>query len=541
MGGACFAQVSFNPARSLDRAAVMHPQRPSVHYGGQHWTVRESALITRALAVFLQRQGIGTGDRVAVIARNSPYHLFLHVACARIGAVTVPLSHRLSGAELERLFAVCRPKMAVADPETVNANLILRAYASSVQDLRLCVIDNDPQARQTDPLPARRFIPISAADEYLQTAEKEFSASFMTADSPGSVLNRGSYPEGLGAILFTSASTGNAKAVGLTHEQMWWGSQNFRDGFEYSVADTELVTAPLTHIGGFNGTTMDLFSSGGTVVIVREFDPGTVLESLQKYRVAMMFGVPTIYAALMNHPDFPHTDLSSFRLALIGGAVCAPALLRRMRAHGLRPVNVWGMTETSGSGFCLSADDPGLGSVGRPFAHIQARLVDPGTGLDSSRGEGELALRGPSVITRYWQDPQTTAELIPDGWLRTGDLARLDGRGMLWIVGRVHNVINTGGEKVSPEEVTQVLSAMPGLSDVAVFGVPDSKWGEKVVCAAVMRSGCAPVSQEDVYAFLDSKIAHYKIPKQVLCLEELPLTANGKVDFTRLREVFARL
>ncbi|XCB30737.1 AMP-binding protein [Arcanobacterium hippocoleae] len=414
-------------------------------------------------------------------------------------------------------------------------------------------IDDDPQAPADSSVILQQFPAQPFAQAYrkfpgnlLSAAGGEisqFAASSRDDSKPGSLLlSRVKYAAGLAAILFTSGSAGVPKAVGLTHEQLYWGNQNLRDGFEYSTADTEIVVAPLTHIGGFNGTTLDLFSHGGTVVIMREFDPQKLLAQIERYRAAMMFGVPTIYAAMLNHPDFSKRDLSSFRLPLIGGAPAAASLLNRMAAAGLRPINVWGMTETSASGCCLSSENAlrAVGSIGVPFPRIAARVVDPATGLDAENGVGELLLCGPSVITEYWNNPEATERAFIGQWLRTGDLVRVDSDGNFWVTGRIHNLINTGGEKVAPEEVERILSEYPGVSECTVVGIPDERWGEAIAAAFVMQAGKKLPSLPELRDFAAGKLAGYKIPKFVCELPEFPSTPNGKVDRAALAEILGK-
>ncbi|XCB35752.1 AMP-binding protein [Arcanobacterium hippocoleae] len=321
-----------NPAHSIDRVALAHPQRTNLIYGEQNWTVRESAKITRQIAELLLHLGVAAGERVALIARNTPYHLWIHAACARIGAIFVPISYRLQARELAQLLTICTPRVAVFDVETVSAT-----YSDAITQLpkinSVFYLDADPQAPQCDTnlLERHKIHAFTAAYRDLPgkllSVVKRKIAQIPAAKSQADplLLSQIEYPTGLAAILFTSGSVGIPKAVGLTHAQLYWGNQNFRDGFEYSTVDRELVVAPLTHIGGFNGTTLDLFAHGGTVVVMREFDPEQLLTLLERHRVAMMFGVPTIYAAMLNHPKFAQFDLSNFRLPLIGGAVAAKA------------------------------------------------------------------------------------------------------------------------------------------------------------------------------------------------------------------------
>ncbi|MCI5826472.1 MAG: acyl--CoA ligase [Arcanobacterium sp.] len=555
----------FNPAHSLDRAAAAHPQRVSIWYGERVWSVEQAAQATRSIARLLESLGVQRGDRVMMVARNSPQHLLFYVACARIGAVFAPISYRFTERELNRIFAQLTPSVIVADPETAAGALSAlpvqgtsQPFTGATKEVACFVIDDDVQAQLAPEL----VVDPGLLEQALATGWRGLTASVEMADRQGDdgkeaahglrsraaeALNSVWYPEGVGAIILTSGSAGEPKLVPLTYENLWWGSRNFREGFEYSNADVELVVAPLTHIGGFNGTTVDLFSHGGTVVVVREFRPATVLRELERRRVAMMFGVPTMYAALLRDPHFAGADLSAFRLPLTGGSVAPMQLLRELDAAGLHMVNVWGMTETSASGCYLPAEHLAsrAGSIGRPFAHVQARIVDLETGADAAGPEprGELWLRGPSVVAGYWESAETAnGSLNADGgtndaaqagaaaWLHTGDLVRMDPDGYLWVIGRVHELINTGGEKVAPSEVMHVLAGYPGVSDVAVVGVPDPVWGEAVAVALIMDQGAVVPSLAQVRAFAAHSLADFKLPRAIRGVDHFPLNSNGKLD-----------
>lgn len=517
---------NYNPAHALDRAARAHPNRASIVYAGQTMSVVEAAFATRQLAQMLAATGVSSGDRVVLIARNSPYHLLLHVACARLGAIFVPISSRLTRKDHQQLIDFCAPRVVVVEPETADDGM----FEASFPLLHL-VIDDDVFGPSVSTAISSGFYGMTAA---MQAQ----NGKFLTTIKDGSTaLNSRQYVDGPAAMLFTSASTSQPKAVELTHEQLWWGAQNFREGFEYSNHDVVLSVAPLTHIGGFNGTTLDLFSHGGKVVIVREFKSARVLNLMEEHKVAIMFGVPTMYAALLADPTFGERDLSAWRLPLIGGAPAAPALLERLMDHGLQPLNVWGMTETAASGAYLPAEQLGerAGSIGRPFSHVEASIVDE-DGNDAT--EGELIVRGPSVVTSYWHDPERSAQTFRGGWLHTGDIVRVDEDGFLWMTGRLHNVINSAGVKIQAEEIQAVLSLMPGVSDCAVIGTPDPMWGESVSAAVVMQPGADAPTLEQVQEFVEDHLARFKVPRKVIIVDALPTNANGKADKGALAAMF---
>lgn len=638
----------FNPAHSLDRAAAAHPERISIWYGERAWSVAQSAQCTIDLSCALRDLGVREGSRVALIARNSPWHLFMHVACARLGAVFVPLSYRLPDEQLLSVCASVQPQLLVADPETAcsAANKVREQGAKYVQ--HFFVIDDDSLAALSEELaPAEGllecaceygWLPLSAlldrgrqmhlprvqtsatyagdfgeaqhvaesaidstatrgagsaiesgADDSARCAHSSrfFQPSFFSDSAVsrnfGSVqeqaLNCVQYPEGLGAILLTSGTSGEPKFVGLTHENLWWGSRNFREGFEYSNLDIELVVAPMSHIGGFNGTTLDLFSHGGTVVVVRQFVPSEVVRELERRCVCMMFAVPAMYTALLRDSHFSAQSLPAFRLPLTGGGTVSPDMIRALRKVGLQPLNVWGMTETSAAGCYLPAEHSRrrAGSIGRPFAHVQVKIApcEAIISADSDSLAGELWVRGPNVAINYWAENNYWEENIgvhstsdsrvdsssdsrsdkradrekerdkgksaerefekekrndsENSWLHTGDLVRLDSEGYLWIIGRKDDLISTGGETVAPQEVEEVLMRHEHIREAAVIGIPDPVWGQ-VVAAAIVLSGRQEPSLADIREFARTYLADYKLPRVCIVLSALPLNANGKID-----------
>lgn len=520
---------NYNSAHALDRAAKAHPERTAIAYEKFGYTVAECALRTRQLAQLLAGAGITQGDHVAIISHNSPYHLLLEVACARIGAVMVPISTRLRRADQQALIDFCAPRAIIAEPAVAD-----HGPFESTGGITHFVIDDDPHAPSVS-------VAIEQGYFALDAAISAHSGQFITTIKTGSTaLNSRTYPEGPALLMFTSASSGPPKAVELTHEQLWWAARNFREGFEYANHDVVLTVAPLTHIGGLIGTTLDLFTHGGKVVIVRDFNPELVLEQIERHRVTMMFGVPTIYAALLAEPSF-ETRARTLRLPLIGGAPVPPELIERMRAAGLAPLNVWGMTETGGAGAYLPAEqlDNRPGSIGRPFAHVEARILDE-TGADATAGE--LLVRGPNVVASYWHDdaptPASDIELVRDGWLRTGDLVRLDDGGFLWVTGRKHNIVNSGGVKIQAEEVQAAVAGYPGVSDCAVIGTPDDRWGEVVSVAVVMQAGFETPTLDQLRAYAEGKLAHFKLPRKLIAVDALPTNANGKADLRALAAMF---
>lgn len=513
----------YNAAHALDQAAFAHPARASITYGDEVLTVSEAAAATRQLAQLLAQAGVTRGDRVMLASHNSPYHLLTHIACARLGAVFVPVSFRLTQIELQELVDFAAPRAIICEPE-----IAARGSFASTGTLLQFVIDDDVQAGPLSASFAHGYLALGAA-----MASHNGQMISDTANAGVEGLNQQGYPDGLAVLLLTSGSVGSPKAVALTHANLWWGSRNFRDGFEYRTDETVLAATPLSHVGGFNGTTLDIFSGGGHVVIERHFDAGETLRLIEQHHVNIMFAAPTMYIALINHPDFSTRDLSSWRLPLVGGAQVPAPLLGRLAARGLRPINVWGMTETAASGAYLPFEHcPNHpGSIGRPFPYVEARICDPENSKSMGVGEvGELLVRGPSVSTGYWHGEAYTEGSYNGDWLRTGDLAQVDSGGFLSIMGRKLDRIMTGGEGVLPDEVENVLRQHPGIRDVVVCGVPDEVWGELIVAGLELEAGVAEPSFSDIEQSAQKVLARFKLPRFVAVFEHIPLTANDKID-----------
>lgn len=481
----------YSPARALLRAAEQHPSRASLVDGATDrvWSVAESADAVARLAGALRGRGLGASSRIAVVAQNSPWHFLIHVAASWIHAATVPMSPRAPAPRLREMLEAAAVDLVVVD-EAGAAALAGGAGAPVV-----AVSDIEEWSRLA---PAPAGPPLPCAQEEA-------------------------------AVVFTSGSTGLPRPVRLSHAALWWASACFRDGFEYSPGSHVVgVCAPLSHIGGFNGTTLDTFSHGGTLVVVGpSFDPVRTLECVQRHRIAMMFVVPTMARALLEANESVGADLSSWVRPLVGGDALTPALAERMRRAGLAPIHVWGMTETGGAGAMAAPDSRApAGSIGRPFPYVDLRIV----GADSAAAEpgalGTIEVRGPGVVTGH-------------EWLNTGDLGFVDADGWVHLVGRAHRMINTGGELVAPPRVEAALMELEEVREALVVGVPDETWGEVVGAVLVPSPGAdaASLSPASLAAALGGALAPWERVRRVRLVDALPLTATGKPSPAAAREL----
>lgn len=489
----------YSPARALLAAARRHPERLSLvdAVTGQEWSVREAADTVARLARAFAEAGIGEGTRIAVVGANSPWHYIVHVAASWLRAVTVPLSPRMPACALA---SMC---------EQADVSWVFHDEASSPTALTLASVGVHRASLSDLAAWADRATPMSTAPARCGTE--------------------------LAAILFTSGSTGTPRPVELTHEVMWWGSTNFREGFDYAPTSSVVgVCAPASHIGGFNGTSMDVWTHGGTLVTLGfpgSFDARGVLDAITRYGITMMFAVPAIVRALLDEHEHGGGDLSSWTRPLIGGDAMTADLAEAMRRVGLSPIHVWGMTETSGAGTVATPQSGApAGSLGVPFPYVDL-IVMASPDREAGVGEmGEIWVRGPGVVSG-------------EEWLRTGDLATRDAGGWLHMVGRAHHMINTAGELVAPPSVERALRSLDTVSDALVVGLPDERWGQIVAALIVPspkgRAQASSMSADALSEALSEALAPWEKVRQIVVVDELPTTATGKPDPLAAAELFS--
>ncbi|PWK15714.1 acyl-CoA synthetase [Tumebacillus permanentifrigoris] len=448
------------------------------------------------LAGYLQQHGVVRGDRVALLAPNSTSYLELLFACAKIGALFVPLNYRFSTPELAYVLNDCAPKVLV----------YFEPYANLAHDLA-----------------ARVPVPLLLEQ---QGYERIVSCADGAAAIPVEVELEDPW-----AIIYTGGTTGQAKGVVLSHRAILWNSINTVLSWGLTEQDVTPVYMPMFHTGGLNALTTPVLYAGGTVVVGRDLTPAAVLEVLERERCTIALFVPTVYHSLVTSPEFTAAQFTTMHTFLSGAAPCPLSIYEAFWAKGLAFKEGYGLTEAGPNNFYIHPEraKQKIGSVGVPMFHNQIRIVDE-QGLDVGTDvTGEVWIQGPHVFTGYWNKPESTAETLVDGWLRTGDLARRDADGCHFIVGRKKDMIITGGENVYPLEVEHILEQHPAVSEVAVVGLPDTKWGEAVTAVLVLRPGVS-VSPEQLKEYCTDKLAGYKIPKQFLFVRDLPKTSVGKID-----------
>lgn len=512
--------VDISPAAALHRRARYAPDTAALVYEGREITAGELGRTVQELAAGLTEHGLRRGDRIAYLGFNSVTFLETLLAAAHIGAVFVPVNFRLAADEVRHILADCGAHTLVVEE---GHRALVEAVLTEIPARHHVLIDTDPAC------------PPAAAPPALWTP---LSALLGSAD-PG-LEPVALHDDDLAALMYTSGTTGRPKGVMLTHGNLWWNAVNVDSVVDTRPDDVTLAAAPLFHIGGLNALTLRTLVRGGTVIVHRSFDPERCLQDLVRHRVNSLFAVPAMYGALSLVPGFADADLSALRAAIVAGAPVPPQLIHDYAGHGILLQQAWGLTETSPFATYLPPRLTALktGSAGAPMPYTQICLQAPGsrTRVDEPDTRAEICVRGPNVTPGYWNNPTATRDAFDEaGWFHTGDIAYRDNDGYYYIVDRLKDMIISGGENVYPAEVERVLIEYPGVVEVAVIGVPHAKWGETVLAVLTCEAGTAP-SVEEMRAFAGRQLARYKLPTQVMLINQLPRNASGKLAKISLRQ-----
>jgi fatty-acyl-CoA synthase len=444
------------------------------------------------VAGLLAARSIGEGDRVAVLCRQRIAFFELLFACARLGAILVPLNWRMPAAELDGLIADAEPAVLFHDSADAATVAMLAAPPAAID------LDED-------------YEPLLA----------------------GSAAGRARWPaDGIWYLLYTSGTTGRPKGVIYAYRMALANLVNIGTAIGLTGQDTNVAFLPNFHTAGSNLHALPTLLVGGRLLLMETFDAEAVIALLAERRIDALFGVPTIYQALLDDHRFSSLPLARVRHWGCGGAPLPDALARRCRDAGIRVCNGMGMTETGPTAFLLDSADAWerIGSVGKPQLLCAARIVDSDDRPVRDGEIGEVQFSGPGVTPGYWRDEAATAAAFTaDKWLRSGDLARRDAEGFTWIAGRRKEMFISGGENVYPAEVENVLAACPGVIDVAVLSRPDAKWGE-VGRAFVQLAPEGRADGDELAAYCRSRLAPYKVPAAFEFVAEFPRTSAGKIQ-----------
>ena len=530
----------------LARVAATWPEHAALIVPQQNvrlnWRELDAA-VTR-LAAGLLALGLEPGDRIGIWSMNRAEWVLAQFATARAGLVLVNINPAYRSHELEYALAMvdCRALILARTFKTSDYPAILRELAP---ELDACAPGELRAAR----LPSLRHVIVLGEGADVPGCWR-FDALAACADPAAlqrvETLQARLDPDDAINIQFTSGTTGSPKGATLTHRNILNNGRFIGDCMRLGEHDRLCIPVPFYHCFGMVLGNMACMTHGACMVVPGEgFDPLLTLRTVQDERCTALHGVPTMFIAMLDHPRFAGFDLTTLRTGIMAGSTCPVEVMRRVIGQmNMRDVTIaYGMTETSPVSFQTVPEDPferRVDSVGRIQPHLEVKVVD-GDGATVPRGvPGELLTRGYSVMKGYWNDPARTADMLDaEGWMHTGDLATIDAEGYCRIVGRLKDMLIRGGENIYPREIEEYLHGHPAIADVQVFGVPDPKYGEEV-CAWVKKAEGAALTEEDVRAFCRGQIAHYKVPRYVMFVDDFPMTITGKPQKYLMREQAAR-
>ncbi len=496
----------------LERWALYAPQKNALieMESGRGITYAELARrADQAAAVLRDSYGIGGGERVAVLGTNRLEQVELYFAVAKLGAILVPINWRLAPDEVAYVLGDSDPALLVFGGdvgETVAAlpgagwrgtTLALDGGGETFGQLR--------DAAPTAPV----------------------ACESVREDTPA-------------MLLYTSGTTGRPKGAVLTHGTLTWNAINTSTGWDLHSDDVTITHTPFFHTGGWNVLTLPLLHRGGTVVLAERFDPAETLDAIGRFGVSVLFAVPTMFQMMLESPNLAAADLSPVRFFISGGAPCPVPLIEAFQARGVVFKQGYGLTEVGPNCFVLHEGDAvrKAGSVGFPTLHLDTRVVDADGREVAPDQVGELQLRGPTVCAGYWRNEEASAAALREGgWFATGDLFQRDAEGYHHVVGRLKEMFISGGENVYPAEIERVLYTVPDITEAAVIGTPDPRWGEVGHAFVAFCPGATGPGGDTILDLCRERLARYKVPRRLTVLPELPKGPSGKIQKRDLQEM----
>ncbi len=501
--------MKINVGYLLYKRAMLSPKLEALVVGDVRRSYRELNERSNRVANAMLKMGIKRGDRVAVLALNEPEYLELYYGLGKIGVVLVPLNFRLAPPEVAYIANDCKAETFVFGKE----------FAPVVEAIR-------------DQIPAETFLAImDTPPDWAQSYEAVIGAA--PTDEPGHV---GGDDDTL-TILYTSGTTGRPKGAELTHKGYYHNSVNLKATLG-DIGNRLLMPLPLFHIGALAPVPM-CAHFGQTMIIQRAFEPAAFLKLIQTENISWFGSVPQVLMFLRSVPEFETFDWSTIKLALVYAAPVPVTLIKAFAGKGMEVRQLYGMTECTGPATVIDSEYAiqKAGSCGPPFFHTDIRVVDL-SGKDTAPEEpGEVLIRTTHLMKSYYNNPEATAQTIKDGWLYSGDIAKMDADGFLYILDRKKDMIISGGENIYPAEVEDCLLSHPSVADAGVIGAPDDQWGEAVKAIVVLKKG-ENLTSEGLIDWCKGKLARFKTPKEVIFTEEIPRTPTGKVLKRLLREKF---
>jgi fatty-acyl-CoA synthase len=496
----------------IERNAAFTPGKTAIIFDNETLSYRAfHDRIERAAGVLKAEFGVNRGDRVAILSLNRPDYLVLLYACARLGAMLVPLNWRLAVAE--QLFILSDASVKVLVLEQAFAE-ILPQLESRLPNAGVMGLDFAPPQG-------------SGFGALLERAHGDGRHPHVDLACP--LL-----------IVYTSGTTGRPKGAVLRQEALLWNAVMSQHMHRLTSDDHVLTVLPFFHVGGLNIQTTPALHLGATVTILPRFTPEATFAAIERDRPTLTVLVPAIIQAVTDHPDWRSCDLSSLKAVSTGSTVVPPHLIERIVGRGVPVLQVYGSTETCPIAIYtrLGGDLSRVGSTGLTGLCCEAMVIDPAGHELPPETPGEIVVRGPNVFFEYWGNAEATSDALHDGWYRTGDIGRRDAQGYFWVHDRKKNLIISGGENIYPAEVERVLLEHPDVADCGVIGRPDPKWDEVPVAYIIRRIGCS-VEAEDLKAHVLTQLARFKVPRDIVFVDDLPRTALGKVQHFMLRQIHA--
>jgi fatty-acyl-CoA synthase len=498
----------------LAKRELLHGDREAVIDGQRRMSYRMINRRVNQLARYLQIAGIRYGDRCAILAYNSLEFVEVIFAMAKLGAILIPLNWRLAPAELAFILKDSETETLFFDPSFMGAIETLKEQSPLQRLINLGEVD----------ISGTRSIAQAMANQPDDEPKVDQPVDLETSH----------------IIMYTAGTTGRPKGAVLSQEASFWNAINMSLCIDLTSRDRTLTVLPMFHVGGIGLYTLPTLFQGGTVVIQRVFDAPETYRLIQDERIDVLFGVPAIFLFLLQDPGFKSGAMNRLRSVMSGGAPLPVSLVHQYHEAGIILQQGYGMSEAAPGIAALDRDRAiqKAGSIGRPLFHMEVRVVD-NQNQDLPPGEtGEMLIRGPNVTQQYWNRPEATAESFIEGWFHTGDLARRDEEGDLYIVERKKDMYISGGENVYPAEVENIIFELPQVAEAAVIGIKDPTWGEVGRAIIVCKPGKS-LTEAEALNFLKARLAKYKVPKSVVFTDRLDRNAAGKVLKNMLREKYA--
>ena len=539
-GASATALIGETIGAHFDRVAARWPDRDALVAPHQdvRWTYAELKARIDACAAGLLTLGLEPGDRIGIWSPNNAEWVIAQFATAKAGLILVNINPAYRLAELE--YALNK----VACTALITASAFKSSdYVGMLAALAPEIAGATPGGLRAERLPSlRTLIQIDgAAPGYIPFAElltRGEASHRQRLDQLAALLQ---FDQAIN-IQFTSGTTGHPKGATLTHHNILNNGMFVGQALALTEADRVCIPVPLYHCFGMVLGNLACITHGAAMVFPgAAFDPLEVLETVQAQRCTALYGVPTMFIAELEHPEFARFDLASLRTGIMAGSPCPTEVMKRVveEMHMAEVTIAYGMTETGPVSFQTSIDDPHdrrVATVGRVHPHVEVKIVGAEGRIVRPGDPGELCTRGYSVMLSYWGDPVLTAEAVDDaGWMHTGDLATIDAEGYCNIVGRIKDMVIRGGENVYPREIEEFLYGHPKIKDVQIIGVPDDRYGEELCAWVKLRDG-ESASEDEIREFCQGQIAHYKIPRYVRFVDSFPMTVTGKIQKFVMRE-----